>query len=215
MTPTHPSTYGKLIVFEGIDGTGKSTQIKGLADYLTGHGYSVTLLREPTDGPHGRRIRQLATAGLDGISAEEECELFRLDRVEDVARNIRPALERGDIVLLDRYYFSTMAYQGARGLDMDQIRRANEAFAPIPDRVLYLDLAPEASIERIRSGRGETPNLFERREFLETVRANYQSFGGDGWIPIDASRSREEVLREIIQALEASDLWTAPSLDAK
>ena len=130
---------GHLIILEGIDGTGKSTQAKLLANSLRDQGHRVVLSREPTDGACGRRLRESATTGR--LSPEEELQLFHQDRREHVETLIEPSLHGGEIVILDRYYFSTMAYQGVRGFDPQEIRRVNEEFAPQPDLLLLLDLS--------------------------------------------------------------------------
>ena len=101
-----------FIVFEGIDGTGKSTQVRLLAKALRELGQEVVTSKEPTDGPVGTRLRQSAEKGR--LSPQEELDLFHQDRRDHVQSLIAPALERGDTVIVDRYFFSTMAYQGAR-----------------------------------------------------------------------------------------------------
>ena len=123
-------SQGLFIVIEGIDGTGKSTQSKRLAEWFRSRGREVVLSREPTDGPWGKKLRESATTGR--LSAEEELECFLNDRREHVEMSIKPALAEGKVVILDRYYFSTMAYQGARGFDPVEIRRRNEAFGRSP-----------------------------------------------------------------------------------
>ncbi|MBN2244466.1 MAG: dTMP kinase, partial [Candidatus Aminicenantes bacterium] len=105
---------GILIVFEGIDGAGKTTQAEALMERLQKRGLRVLFLREPSEGKWGRLIRQKA-AQEDSLSPEEELDLFQKDRQENVRLNLKPALREKKIVLLDRYYFSTMAYQGAKG----------------------------------------------------------------------------------------------------
>ena len=127
---------GFLIVFEGIDGTGKSTQCELLAKSLTERDMPNIALAEPTRGTWGTKIRRLLSEGRQGISPQEELSWFVNDRKEDIELNIMPALQDNKVVLMDRYYFSTAAYQGALGLDPEQIRLENETFAPIPDRVL-------------------------------------------------------------------------------
>ena len=104
-----------LIVFEGIDGTGKSTQVRLLAQALEERGLTVVTSREPTDGPFGQKLRLSMITGR--LSPEEELALFHEDRRDHVEHLILPALEAGKVVILDRYFFSTMAYQGARGFD--------------------------------------------------------------------------------------------------
>ncbi len=129
------SSRGRLIALEGIDGSGKSTHLKLAARALREKGFEVTELKEPTGGQWGERIRWLRQGDVTG---REEVELFLKDRQEDVQHNIKPALEAGKTVLIDRYYFSTMAYQGARGIDVEEIRKLNEEFAPVPDLVKSL-----------------------------------------------------------------------------
>lgn len=107
---------GLLIAFEGIDGTGKTTQIELLAEILRQRGLSVVATREPTDGQYGRKIRELYK-NRKSVTPEEELALFLDDRREHVAQVIAPALASGKVVLTDRYYYSTAAYQGAAGHD--------------------------------------------------------------------------------------------------
>ncbi|MBU0479862.1 MAG: dTMP kinase [Proteobacteria bacterium] len=195
-------SYGKLIAFEGIDGTGKSTQIRMLADCLSGRGFDVVTTREPTDGPCGRKIRSLF-ASRDQLTPEEELALFMDDRREHVRELILPALKRGAVVLTDRYYFSTAAYQGAAGHDPQAILAANEAFAPVPDLVIILDLSPEESVRRIRDLRGEALNDFEQQESLQAVAEVFAGFGMDYIKHVDASGPQEVVAGQVAQlALE-------------
>jgi dTMP kinase len=104
---------GLFIVLEGIDGCGKSTQVELLAKRLSRRGKKVVTLSEPTAGRWGQKIRE-AARHKDSLSPAEELELFIKDRKEDIKNNIKPALESGQIVILDRYFYSTLAYQGAR-----------------------------------------------------------------------------------------------------
>jgi len=196
---------GYLIVLEGIDGTGKSTQARLLGDHLRGQGREVVLSREPTDGPHGRQLRESATAGR--LSAEEELGLFLSDRREHVETLIRPALEAGKIVILDRYYFSTMAYQGARGFDPEEIRRANEAFAPPPDLLLVLDLPLDTALARIGVRDGAV-NEFERREGLARCREIFRSVEAPCVRVIDAGQSVQAIqaaIRKEVAKMTARD----------
>ncbi|HEX7127007.1 MAG TPA: dTMP kinase, partial [Thermodesulfobacteriota bacterium] len=171
-----PPGRGALIVIEGIDGAGKSTQHARLAERLAAEGYAVTASREPTDGPHGRRIREIAREGRRAASAEEEVRLFLDDRREHVSRVIAPALAAGRVVLLDRYYLSTIAYQGALGIDPGFIQQANESFAPPPDLALILMLPVAQALDRIRAGRpGGLDLAFERADYLERVAALFRS----------------------------------------
>lgn len=160
---------GVLFVFEGIDGSGKTTQAERLGRYLAREGYDAVSLREPTDGPWGKEIRRAAQANERREAPEREYRLFILDRKENVEKNIGPALAAGRIVILDRYYFSTMAYQGARGIDPERIRVENEAFAPVPDRVFFISIAVAEGLRRISRGR-ESFTSFEQEEYLNRVK---------------------------------------------
>jgi dTMP kinase len=192
---------GFLMVIEGIDGAGKSTLARSLAAWLRERGRTVVLDREPTDGPHGRALRESAKTGR--LSPEGELELFVKDRHEHVANVIAPALARGEVVILDRYYFSNAAYQGARGLDPAAIIAANEAFAPVPDLVLLLDVDPASGHSRI-GARGSSLDDFEGAAYLADVRRLFLSLDRPFIHRIDASRSFSEVEREALSALQSA-----------
>jgi dTMP kinase len=168
---TQPSkrglSQGLLIVFEGLDGAGKTTQVRLLAERLRQEGYDVVCLKEPTNGVWGQKLRQLAQQGRQALAPATELEWFLQDRREDVEQNIRPALACGQIVLLDRYYFSTMAYQGALGCDLEMIRQRNEAFAPPPHLLLLLDISPHQGLQRVQQQR--PLDDFERLDYLQRV----------------------------------------------
>lgn len=167
--PHYRLSRGLLIVFEGIDGAGKSTQVRLLDERLRQEGYDVVCLKEPTTGPWGQKLRQLAQHGRQQVSPVTELEWFLQDRREDVEYNIQPALAHGQIVLLDRYYFSTIAYQGALQFDPEEIRARNEAFAPAPDLLFLLEVTPELGLQRVR--RRGTLSHFERLDYLKQVAA--------------------------------------------
>ncbi len=199
---THADTgrrKGLLIAFEGIDGSGKSTHLPRLAEYLRSQGHTVVETREPTAGIHGRRIRSLLT-NREQLSREEELELFLLDRREHVAQCINPALAAGHIVLTDRYYFSTAAYQGAAGMDPADIFAKN-SFAPEPDLVLLLQVPPREGVRRIREQRCERPNDFEQEEQLTRVDTLFASFTQACITRIDSTAPRRTVEERIRQAV--------------
>jgi dTMP kinase len=195
---------GRLIVVEGIDGAGKSTQVARLATALRERGVTVTVSREPTDGPWGKKIRASAATGR--MPLDEELAAFIEDRKEHVATLIRPALERGETVLLDRYYYSTIAYQGARGGDTAAIRRANEAIAPKPHLALLIDFDPEQALRRIREARGGVPDEFEKLDELAAIRHIFlQEAAADAerFRVIDGSREPDAVFDALLQAVQA------------
>jgi len=192
-------SQGFLIAIEGIDGTGKSTHVRRLGEWLAANGREVVLSREPTDGPWGKKLRESAASGR--LSAADELEYFLNDRRQHVAETIAPALAAGKVVILDRYYFSTMAYQGARGFDPAAIRRRNEEFAPAPDLLVILDLDVDLAHDRIGC-RGDTANAFEQRENLERCRAIFLSLKDEPFTRMIASDgSVDEValrIREVV-----------------
>lgn len=192
---------GRLIVFEGTDGTGKSTQLKLLGQDLAALGFSVIITKEPTEGPIGQKIRELYR-NRHKYSREQELELFLADRREHVTNILRPGLAAGKIILCDRYFFSTAAYQGARGFNPDMILKQN-TFAPEPDLVLLFEAPLDISLERITSGRGETPNNFEQPDFLKKVAAIFSAISRPYIHKIDASGSIETVRRLVLPPVMA------------
>jgi dTMP kinase len=194
--PNHP---GFLLVLEGIDGAGKSTLGRQLAAHAQARGLTTVVSREPTDGPHGTALRRTAKEGR--LSLADELDLFLKDRAEHVTQLIRPALARGDVVILDRYYLSTAAYQGARGVDPLEVIARNEAFAPVPDLVLLLDIDPLGGTGRILR-RGDQPDDFEAVTYLAKVREIFLSLPQPFIRRIDAARAIEEVFGEAVRILD-------------
>lgn len=189
---------GLLIAFEGIDGTGKSTQIRMLAEALERDGCPVVSTREPTSGQYGQQIRELYS-NRDTASPEKELDLFIADRREHVSEVIAPSLAAGKIVLTDRYYFSTAAYQGAAGHDPDAILRQNEEFAPVPDLVILLVLTVAEGVQRIQTLRGETLNDFEQESELKKVSAVFDNLRRDCIKRVDAARSVDQVHEDVMR----------------
>ncbi len=182
-------------MFEGIDGTGKSTQAGLFAGYVRSLGLRVVQSREPTHGRFGAELRQSATRGRR--SPEEELDLFIRDRREHVEQVLQPALDAGKVVVVDRYYLSTAAYQGARGLDPEAILQQNEAFAPIPDIAVLIHLDVQDGRRRIR-GRGDGDgDLFEIEDELRRVADVFAALDRPYINRFDGSRSIEDLSREI------------------
>lgn len=194
------SFTGNLIIFEGIDGTGKSTQVELLAKCLREQGREVVTSREPTDGPFGKKLRESMILGRH--TPEEELQLFLDDRRDHVERVIRPALAEGKVVILDRYYFSTMAYQGARGFDPEEIRKSNESFAPIPDEVFLLEVPIAVALQRI-GGRDGRPNTFEKEENLRACSDIFSKLTDEFVHRIDATHTPEEIHAKVRQFFPA------------
>lgn len=207
-----------FIAFEGPEGSGKSTQVQLLYQALTAKGLRVVCTREPGGTPIGEQIRAvLHDLRNAGMSPEAEVLLYSASRAQHVAQLIRPALERGEVVISDRYAESTLAYQGyGRGLDLEILRRITD-FATgglYPDLVVYLDLEVELGLERKRrarqQGQGEW-NRMDQQElaFYRRVREGYLQMAErerGRWLVVDATRSVEEihciVLRRVQTYLE-------------
>ena len=179
-----------LIVLEGIDGCGKSTQVSLLVDRLRSIGIDTLKLREPTDGTHGLRLRSILNEEVQA-EHDEILDLFVKDRKQHVSEKIEPALNGGKTVVMDRYYYSTMAYQSASGFSMEKIR-ADNSFAPIPDLVLILDIPAEDGVKRVlKDGNADR---FEKEEFLNRVREQYLKLKDEPNVQlIDASLDVKEV----------------------
>ncbi len=193
---------GTLVALEGLDGCGKSTQLSQLAAALRARGRDVLETREPTDGPTGQRIRAMARSGKSVASAEE-LRWFQDDRREHVARVIAPALARGCLVLSDRYFLSTVAYQGARGLDWRAILTASEAEFPLPDAALIFELPVADGLARARARGGPAEPVFERADYLERVAAIFAAIERPYLARIDASGDEHAVTERALAALRA------------
>jgi dTMP kinase len=201
-----------LIAFEGIDGTGKSTQVERLAARLRAQGGAVTTTREPTYGPFGQQLR--ASARLGRLSPEVELDLLLQDRAMHVQDVIQPALRRGEVVLTDRYYLSTVAYQGVRGLNPATLRALNEAIAPAPALWLIFTLPISTAQARIRSAREGGLDLFEEASQLEACQAIFLSQAPTlaGAALIDASGAPDAVEAQVWRAVEVCLAATRPGV---
>ena len=206
-----------FVTFEGIEGSGKSTQITRAAAWLTQRGRAVTTTREPGGCALGVRLRAIlldpATTGLDSTA---ELFLYLADRAQHVAEVIRPALERGDVVLCDRYHDSTVAYQGfGRGLEVERLASLGEMAADglVPDVTVLLDLPVEQGLTRARSrnaaeGTGCAEGRFEALalKFHERVRQGFLTLAAKEpgrFAVVDASGGPGEVFARVKAALSA------------
>jgi dTMP kinase len=196
-----PRTRGRLVAFEGLDGSGKTTQVATLERALRARGVEVVVTREPTDGPFGRRIRAMAASGERPVP-EEELGWFVEDRREHVRTVVAPALAAGCVVLTDRYFLSTVAYQGARGFDPQRLLRESEAEFPAPDLALLLEIDPGAGLARVsRRGRAHEP-AFEELAYLERVAAIFHSIERPWLVRIDAEAGEAVVHARVLAAME-------------
>ena len=194
---------GLFIVIEGIDGTGKSTQARRLGEWFVAQGREVITSREPTDGPWGIKLRESAATGR--LSPDEELRYFLNDRRQHVDEVIKPSLDAGKVVILDRYYFSSMAYQGSRGdFEPEEIRKVNEEFAPQPDLLLILDLDVDTAHRRIGL-RGDSTNEFEQHESLTRCRDIFLSLKNERFVKIiDSNGTLDEVSGRIRESVSSA-----------
>ena len=195
---------GILIAVEGIDGAGKTTQARALRDRLQAAGLDVLLTKEPTDGPWGRKLRASAQDGR--LSPAEELEAFLEDRREHVQLELAPALAAGKVVIVDRYYFSSAAYQGARGMSPEAILAENEAFAPQPDLLVLLDVPAAAGVARIRA-RGDKENLFEHEELLQRSGEIFRAIDRPYLLVVDGLQPPEEITNQVLARLRLGPLF--------
>jgi len=197
---------GKFIVFEGIDGCGKSTQIERLAASLTDMGRSVVTTAEPTGSESGKMLRR-ALSGAEPRSAAEMAALFVLDRIHHnvSADGIEALLAAGRDVVCDRYYYSSLAYQGSL-VDYDWVRRMNCDCPDIrrPDVCIFLDLEPKISLARI-AARGAQKEIYETEEkltlFRETFMKVFSTLQGENIAVINADGTPDEVAARVLAAV--------------
>lgn len=199
----------KFIVFEGIDGSGKTTQIKLLQMSLTNHGIVSSISAEPTSLPSGIEIRKVLS-GEQNKTPLEMAKLFTLDRIAhntDKTRGIERMLNDKVTVISDRYYYSSMAYQGAyTGIEKIIEMNINNPDIRHPDLCIFLDLTPEQSMKRIKNTR-ENLEIFETPEILRQTRDMFYKVIermrhlGDNIVTIDASREVEDVSKDILSTV--------------
>ncbi len=194
---------GVLVALEGVDGSGKTTLARALAEHLIARGKDVVLTQEPTTGVYGQKLRQLLGEGR--ASAEELLFLFLKDRQEHVKETILPALWAGKIVITDRYYFSTLAYQGAQGFSLEDLTLINQAIAPCPDLVFVLHLPLEKVPLRIRH-RQRLESFEKDQGFLHQVERIFSRIKGDYIVHLAASQSPDELLARVLAELKAGGI---------
>ena len=192
---------GLFIVIEGLDGAGKTTQARLLVERFLKNSRDAVYLKEPTNGPWGMKIREIAEQGRDHVTPEEELGFFIKDREEDSRQNIIPALESGKAVIMDRYIFSNAAYQGALGLNPEMIFDKNRGF-PSPDIVFFLEIPPEEGLKRVNK-RGAANVGFEKIEYLRRVHEifNGNSPGFAKMTRIDALQPPDEIAEIVWQKI--------------
>ena len=205
MTPVNPHP-GALIVIEGIDGAGTTTQTEMLAQWLQRVGIPSLATREPSDGPIGVVARQHLGRKVDLASPEAEALAFAADRMDHVASEVAPALSKGITVVADRYYLSSLAYQ-ALSCDLEWVREINR-FALRPDLTVFLAVAVDVGRERF-SGRAALERFEDDRDELVRVTERYEAAmtalraDGEAITIIDGARSPAEVHAEVVRLAAA------------
>ena len=189
---------GLLVVIEGIDGSGKTVLADRLFAHVGARGFVVYRSREPTAGPWGQQLRASAAQGRLPLS--KEVDLLIRDRRHHVDTLIAPALRRGAVVVLDRYFPSMIAYQGALGLPVAALMTLN-AFAPRPDLLFLLDLDPQISHQRIQA-RGDLPNAFEDLINLQRCRDIFLSLQLPHTVTLDARQSADSIATLAVDHVE-------------
>jgi len=185
---------GVFICVEGLDGCGKTTQTRLLVERLEKKGYDAIYTAEPSRGNIGKFIKEYCLHGEKRVSSIVEALLFAADRFEHVEKDVFPALNEGKLVVSDRYVYSSLAYQGAAGLDLEWIEKLNE-HAIRPDLALFIDVEPETVIQRLKPRKSVMENLETQRK----VREVYVRFVEKGeLVKIDGNKSEQEVADNIL-----------------
>ena len=195
-----------FIAFEGIDASGKSTQVKLLADALNQQGHKVHITHEPTSAPIGKMIRDIFNHRMEG-SQRTIAALFAADRLEHLLNKtdgIVKKIAEGYTVITDRYYFSSYAYHSVH-VDMDWVIEMNREAAKIlrPDLNIYIDISPEVSMERIKKNR-DSVEMYETLENQKQVYAMYEkAFGLEGEkekiVKVNGNQSVKAIAREVLK----------------
>jgi dTMP kinase len=213
LRPAVPPHEGRFVALEGGEGAGKSTQAERLASSLRALGHEVVVTREPGDTAVGQRLRSLLLDPTVELTDETEALLYAADRAEHVARVVRPALERGAIVITDRYVDSSVAYQGyGRGLNPETISRISRWATSelLPDLTVLLDLPVDEGMQRARArGRAagtETDRIeAETREFHERIRRGFLRLVAEDsprYALVNAAQSPDQVAEDVLRAVE-------------
>ena len=186
---------GIFICIEGLDGSGKTTHAHKLVRNLRKKGFDAIYTTEPSRGELGTFIRGTILEGKKRVPRVVEAVLFAVDRIEHLEKDVKPALEEGKVVVSDRCVYSSLAYQGATGLNLKWIEEINRFSLP-PDLALYIDVPPEVVVKRIRRKK----SVMERLEIQQKVQEVYMNFVYNGkLISIDGYRPKSAVEKNILR----------------
>jgi len=184
---------GMFICIEGLDASGKTTQARQLVKNLRRKGFDVTYTTEPSPGEVGRFIRRHVLQRRKRVPTVVEALLFAVDRVDHVENRIKPALEKGRVVVCDRYVYSSLAYQGAAGLDQAWIEQINR-LALTPDLSIFIDVPPEVVLKRIKRKKSVMETLRNQRK----VHRTYMDMVREGrLLLVDGNRKVEQVASDV------------------
>lgn len=215
---TYPLANPPFVVIEGLDGAGTTTQTRRVAEALRQKGQPVSTSCEPSDGPIGMLIRQMLSKritvfdeeqGHRAVGRQTLALLFAADRLDHLRAQVEPALSRGEVAITDRYYHSSLVYQGdsADGnFDYRWVEEINGR-ARTPDLTVYLEASAQVCLSRI-SERGRR-DIYESREKLERLERRYEEVmqrveaRGEEVLRLDATASVQELTRAIVEAIEA------------
>jgi dTMP kinase len=188
---------GIFVCVEGLDGCGKTTQTKLLVEGLKKRGYDAVYTAEPSRGKIGDFIRKNYLHGGKRLAAVVEALLFAADRFEHVEHEVAPALKERKLVVSDRYVYSSLAYQGAAGLDLKWIEKIN-AYATRPGIAVFIDVKPETAVQRLKSKRSVMENL----ETLQKVRGVYlELVERRDLVRVDGNKSKKEVAKAVLKVV--------------
>lgn len=188
---------GKLICIEGVDGSGKTTQAKMLVRNLRGKNYDAVYTTEPSAGKIGALIRGFVLSRKSRVPIALEALLFAADRVDHVETEVEPLLKQGKIVVCDRYLFSSLAYQGAAGLDLHWMDCINK-FALKPDLTLFLDVSPDVAISRLKRKK----SVMETLGNLVKVRDSYLDLVQQRrMVALDGNKSVGEIAKDVLSTV--------------
>ncbi|MGC8479554.1 MAG: dTMP kinase [Candidatus Micrarchaeia archaeon] len=199
---------GLFVCIEGIDGSGKTTQAKLLINKLESSERKVSLFSYPThNSRYGKIIREEFLTGKVDMSVEEQFLLYLLDMQSD-KKNILENVSKGNIVVSERYFISTIAYQSAGSFDYEKAKAVEEIMSlPRPDIIFYIDIKPEIAFERKRKQKGKTDRFESAKEYMNKVYNVYEKlyserYGSKTWIRIDGNKSEQEISTFIFSTID-------------